>query len=168
MGAPTADLEALSGDWRLLYTTVTIRGSKRTKLGLRGMVTLGAFTQRIDAAGRTASNRVGFALSGGGAFQGALTIDAAFTVAGPKRCAARGGVGGCGVRCTAVLLSCALCFSPARVDIVYESSRLEPRQLQALFEANLALLLEVFNPQGWCAAACCLLLACLAVVLCIC
>ena len=41
--------------------------------------------------------------------------------------------------------------APNRVDIVYEASRLEPRQLQALFEANLPLLLEVFNPQGWCA-----------------
>jgi hypothetical protein len=36
------------------------------------------------------------------------------------------------------------------VDITYESSRLEPRQLQAIFEATLPLLLEVFNPQGWC------------------
>ena len=114
--APTAALEALSGDWRLLYTTardaaahgdalkrspslssrsppppprpqVTIRGSKRTKLGLRGLVSLGAFTQRIDAAAGRASNVVGFALSGGGAFRGALTVDAAFTVASPKRCA---------------------------------------------------------------------------------
>ncbi len=33
---------------------------------------------------------------------------------------------------------------------MYEASRLEPRQLQAIFEANLPLLLEVFNPQGWC------------------
>ena len=38
------------------------------------------------------------------------------------------------------------------VAIEYESSRLEPRQLQAIFEATLPLLLEVFNPQGWCAA----------------
>ena len=45
---------------------------------------------------------------------------------------------------------------------MYESSRLEPRQLQALFEKNLALLLEVFNPQGWCVqAAVACLLACL-------
>jgi hypothetical protein len=66
---------------------VTIRGSKRTKLGLRGMVSLGAFTQRIDAASGRASNVVGFALAGGGAFRGALTIDAAFAVASPKRCA---------------------------------------------------------------------------------
>ena len=46
---------------------------------------------------------------------------------------------------------------------MYESSRLEPRQLQALFEKNLELLLEVFNPQGWCAKAAD---ACLLAVLC--
>jgi hypothetical protein len=68
---------------------VTIRGSKRTKLGLRGMVSLGAFTQRIDAAAGRASNVVGFALAGGGAFRGALTVDATFAVASPKRCAQR-------------------------------------------------------------------------------
>ena len=42
-------------------------------------------------------------------------------------------------------------FFPRSVDITYESSRLEPRQLQAIFEATLPLLLEIFNPQGWCA-----------------
>ena len=67
---------------------VTIRGSQRTKLGLRGMVSLGAFTQRIDAAAGRASNVVGFALAGGGAFRGALTVDATFAVASPKRYAA--------------------------------------------------------------------------------
>jgi len=76
---------------RFARAQVTIRGSKRTKLGLRGMVTLGAFTQRIDAQAGRASNVVGFALAGGGAFRGALTVDATFTVASPKRCAPRAG-----------------------------------------------------------------------------
>ncbi len=67
---------------------MTIRGSKRTKLGLRGMLQLGAFTQRIDAAAARAVNVVGFSLAGGGALRGALTIDASFAVASPKRCVA--------------------------------------------------------------------------------
>ena len=66
---------------------VTIRGSKRTKLGLRGMVSLGDFTQRIDVAAATARNTVEFALAGGSLLSGALTIDATFTVASPQRCA---------------------------------------------------------------------------------
>jgi hypothetical protein len=41
---------------------------------------------------------------------------------------------------------------PRRVDITYVDSKLEPKQLQAIFEANLPLLLEIFNPQGWCVA----------------
>ena len=69
---------------------VTIRGSKRTKLGLRGgLVSLGAFTQRIDAAAGAATNRVAFGLAGGGSLAGALTIDAAFAVASPSRYASR-------------------------------------------------------------------------------
>ena len=39
------------------------------------------------------------------------------------------------------------------VDITYQASRLEPRQLQAIFEATLPLLLEIFTPQGWCVIA---------------
>ena len=42
-----------------------------------------------------------------------------------------------------------------RVNIEYVDSRLEPRQLQAIFQANLPLLLEIFNPQGWCARTGC-------------
>jgi hypothetical protein len=74
---------------------VTIRGSKRTKLGLRGMVSLGAFTQRIDVAAGRAINTVGFALAGGALLSGALTIDATFAVASPQRCALSRA---CGVR----------------------------------------------------------------------
>ena len=38
-------LGAVAGEWRLLYTTVQILGSKRTKLGLRNFVQLGEFVQ---------------------------------------------------------------------------------------------------------------------------
>jgi hypothetical protein len=86
LSAPTASLSAVAGDWRLLYTTVTIRGPKRTKLGLRGMVSLGAFTQRIDVDAARAVNTVGFALAGGALLTGELTINAAFAVASPTRC----------------------------------------------------------------------------------
>ena len=38
-------LPALAGAWRVVYTTVQILGSKRTKLGLREFVKLGEMTQ---------------------------------------------------------------------------------------------------------------------------
>jgi hypothetical protein len=127
---------------------VTIRGSKRTKLGLRGMVSIGELTQRIDVAGGRAVNAVGFALAGGALLRGALTIDATFTVASPTRCAQRS------ARCvTAAAVPCAECGLMRSVDIAYVDSRLEPKQLQAIFAATLPLLLEVFNPQGWCGSA---------------
>ena len=110
-------------------------------------MSLGAFTQRIDVGAGRASNVVGFALSGGGAFRGALTIDASFTVASPKRCASFALSGVMRPHTTP------FCLRRNSVAIEYESSRLEPRQLQAIFEATLPLLLEVFNPQGWCVCA---------------
>lgn len=114
-----ASLAALSGDWRLLYTTVTIRGSKRTKLGLRGLVTLGELVQSLDAGAGSAANTVAFAVAGG-SLRGSLRIDAAYRV-----------------------------VSPSRVAIEYQASSLEPAQLQAIFLKQLPLLLEVFNPAGW-------------------
>lgn len=45
---PTEHLEKLKGEWRLLYSTISILGSKRTKLGLRDFITLGDFLQQID------------------------------------------------------------------------------------------------------------------------
>lgn len=38
----------VGGCWKLLYSTITILGSKRTKLGLRDFITLGEFFQIID------------------------------------------------------------------------------------------------------------------------
>ena len=40
----------VGGCWKLLYSTITILGSKRTKLGLRDFITLGDFFQNIDVA----------------------------------------------------------------------------------------------------------------------
>lgn len=38
----------VDGQWRLLYSTISILGSKRTKLGLRDFITLGEFIQTVD------------------------------------------------------------------------------------------------------------------------
>lgn len=40
----------VGGAWRLIYSTITILGSKRTKLGLRDFITLGDFFQSINVA----------------------------------------------------------------------------------------------------------------------
>ncbi|XWS44778.1 hypothetical protein CRYUN_Cryun15aG0077700 [Craigia yunnanensis] len=45
---PTLNLEKVGGRWKLVYSTITILGSKRTKLGLRDFITLGDFFQTID------------------------------------------------------------------------------------------------------------------------
>ncbi|XVE83293.1 hypothetical protein DITRI_Ditri16bG0076600 [Diplodiscus trichospermus] len=45
---PTLNLEKVGGCWKLVYSTITILGSKRTKLGLRDFITLGDFFQTID------------------------------------------------------------------------------------------------------------------------
>lgn len=39
----------VGGCWKLVYSTITILGSKRTKLGLRDFISLGDFLQIIDA-----------------------------------------------------------------------------------------------------------------------
>ncbi|KAK4483268.1 hypothetical protein RD792_010453 [Penstemon davidsonii] len=49
---PTLCLEKLGGTWKLIYSTITVLGSKRTKLGLRDFITLGDFLQSIDVAER--------------------------------------------------------------------------------------------------------------------
>ncbi|KDP35330.1 hypothetical protein JCGZ_09489 [Jatropha curcas] len=47
---PTLNLDKVDGCWKLLYSTITILGSKRTKLGLRDFISLGDFFQDIDVA----------------------------------------------------------------------------------------------------------------------
>ncbi|GFR40733.1 hypothetical protein Agub_g1343, partial [Astrephomene gubernaculifera] len=117
--APTSNLDLIAGEWRLLFSTITITGVKRTKLGLREFIRLGEFTQHIDTASHTAVNRIEFSVSGLGSLRGALTLRAAYQP-----------VSGC------------------RVDISGMQTELAPPQLQQLFEANLQLLLSIFNPEG--------------------
>lgn len=38
----------VAGAWKLIYSTITILGSKRTKLGLRDFIELGDFIQCIN------------------------------------------------------------------------------------------------------------------------
>uniref|UniRef100_I1KTF0 Plastid lipid-associated protein/fibrillin conserved domain-containing protein n=1 Tax=Glycine max TaxID=3847 RepID=I1KTF0_SOYBN len=45
---PTLELEKVAGCWRLVYSTISILGSKRTKLGLRDFISLDDFFQSID------------------------------------------------------------------------------------------------------------------------
>ncbi|KAK8710020.1 hypothetical protein V6N13_145364 [Hibiscus sabdariffa] len=45
---PSLKVEQVGGCWKLVYSTITILGSKRTKLGLRDFITLGDFFQTID------------------------------------------------------------------------------------------------------------------------
>ena len=41
-------LVQVKGEWKLVYSTISILGSKRTKLGLRDFIALGDFVQIID------------------------------------------------------------------------------------------------------------------------
>lgn len=76
---------------------ITIRGGTRTKLGLRGALTLGELQQVItcDAGGPggcgDAVNTVAFSLAG--MAQGSFTVDARYTVASPTRRVAPAGMG---------------------------------------------------------------------------
>ncbi|XP_058100212.1 fibrillin protein 5 homolog isoform X4 [Magnolia sinica] len=49
---PTENLQMVDGCWKLVYSTISILGAKRTKLGLRDFVSLGDFLQAIDVAER--------------------------------------------------------------------------------------------------------------------
>ncbi|MQM09245.1 hypothetical protein Taro_042112 [Colocasia esculenta] len=117
---PTDHLDQVDGCWKLLYSTITILGSKRTKLGLRDFVSLGEFFQNIDVAQGKAINEIKFNVRGFKMLSGQLTIVASFTIA-----------------------------SKSRVDIKFESSDISPEQLMNLFQRNHDLLLAIFNPEGW-------------------
>ncbi|BBN14138.1 hypothetical protein MPTK1_6g09170 [Marchantia polymorpha subsp. ruderalis] len=45
---PTENLDLVKGEWRLLYSTISILDVKRTKLGLRDFIALRDFLQIID------------------------------------------------------------------------------------------------------------------------
>ncbi|ESR41127.1 hypothetical protein CICLE_v10026263mg [Citrus x clementina] len=78
---PTANLDKVGGTWKLVYSTITILGSKRTKLGLRDFITLGDFFQSIDVAKGKAVNVIKFNVRGLNLLNGQLTIEASFKIA---------------------------------------------------------------------------------------
>lgn len=117
---PTEHLEKVKGEWRLLYSTISILGLKRTKLGLRDFITLGDFLQIIDVEKSKAANTITFSVAGLGMLSGALTIEASYVVS-----------------------------SASRVNIQFENSSIVPEQLLKLFQKNYDLLLSIFNPEGW-------------------
>nr|XP_011468875.1 PREDICTED: probable plastid-lipid-associated protein 7, chloroplastic isoform X3 [Fragaria vesca subsp. vesca] len=68
----------VGGCWKLVYSTITILGSRRTKLGLRDFISLGDFYQNIDVAKGKAVNVIEFNVRGLNLFNGRLTIVASF------------------------------------------------------------------------------------------
>ncbi|XP_024023037.1 probable plastid-lipid-associated protein 7, chloroplastic isoform X1 [Morus notabilis] len=117
---PTLNLEKVVGCWKLVYSTITILGSKRTKLGLRDFISLGDFFQTIDVSKSKAVNVIKFNVRGFKFLDGKLTIEASFKIA-----------------------------SRSRVNINYDSSTITPDQLMNVFRKNYDLLLGIFNPEGW-------------------
>ncbi|OIW18181.1 hypothetical protein TanjilG_31301 [Lupinus angustifolius] len=117
---PTLELEKVAGCWRLVYSTISILGSKRTKLGLRDFISLDEFFQNIDIAKSKAVNVIKFSAMGLNLLSGKLSIEASFKIA-----------------------------STTRVDINSENSTITPDQLMNVFRKNYDLLLGIFNPEGW-------------------
>ncbi|KAL6885892.1 hypothetical protein ACP4OV_010153 [Aristida adscensionis] len=126
---PTAVLqEKVDGCWKLIYTTISILGKKRTKLGLRDFISLGDFLQIINVKEyvtylhpkEKAINVIKFSARALKIFSGQLTIEASYSVT-----------------------------SKTRVDIKLESSTIIPDQLMNIFQKNYDLLLAIFNPEGW-------------------
>ncbi|KAL3323999.1 hypothetical protein AABB24_038262, partial [Solanum stoloniferum] len=117
---PTLSLDKVAGNWRLIYSTISILGSKRTKLGLRDFITLGDLYQNIDISQGKAVNVIKFNARGLSLLSGELRIEASFKIA-----------------------------SKSRVDIFYNNSGITPDQLMNVFQKNYNLLLGIFNPEGW-------------------
>ncbi|KAJ7956970.1 Plastid-lipid-associated protein [Quillaja saponaria] len=117
---PTLNLDKVAGCWKLVYSTISVLGSKRTKLGLRDFISLDDFIQIIDVAKGKAVNVIKFSARGLNLLNGKLSIEASFKIA-----------------------------SKSRVDISYDNSRITPDQLMNLFRKNYDLLLGIFNPEGW-------------------
>ncbi|KAK3142639.1 hypothetical protein QOZ80_4BG0349290 [Eleusine coracana subsp. coracana] len=118
---PTANLqEKVDGCWKLIYSTISILGKKRTTLGLRDFISLGDFLQIIDVKEEKAVNVIKFSARALKILSGKLTIEASYNVT-----------------------------SKTRVDIKLESSTITPEQLMNIFQKNYDLLLAIFNPEGW-------------------
>ncbi|KAG2566199.1 fibrillin protein 5 homolog isoform X1 [Panicum virgatum] len=118
---PTAELrEKVDGCWKLIYSTISILGKKRTKLGLRDFISLGDFLQIIDVKEEKAVNVIKFSARALKILSGKLTVEASYSVT-----------------------------SKTRVDIKLESSTITPEQLMNIFQKNYDMLLAIFNPEGW-------------------
>ncbi|XP_020583153.1 probable plastid-lipid-associated protein 7, chloroplastic isoform X2 [Phalaenopsis equestris] len=113
-------LYKVNGSWKLIYSTITILGSKRTKLGLRDFISLGDLYQTIDVPKERAINVINFSAKGLKLLTGQLTIEASYKIA-----------------------------SKTRVIIKLETSSITPKQLMNLFQKNYDLLIDIFNPAGW-------------------
>ena len=108
--------------WRMLYSSIRILGTKRSRLGLREFVQVGDVWQDIDAEQNRAINKVEFGIAGfpgAGNFTGALVIQAGFSVESSRK---------------------------AVVD--FEQALLQPEQLQSMFSKHMDMLLSIFNPAG--------------------
>lgn len=124
VAAPLTRLgDLLDGRWRLLYTTLTILGRRRSRLSLStasksGFVSLGELYQNVDAAAGVAENVVQFRVMGrvGGTF----AITASFT---PQ--------------------------SDRRVGVAATASTLSPPGLEKMLGENVGLLTQIFDPTGW-------------------
>lgn len=116
---PTGKLDKIGGCWRLIYSTITVLGSKRTKLGLRDFVSLGDLLQQIDIAQGKTVHVLKFDVRGLNLRDGEFRIVANFKI-----------------------------ISKTSVEITYESSTIMPDQLMNIFKKNMNLLLGIFNPEG--------------------
>uniref|UniRef100_J3LXU2 Plastid lipid-associated protein/fibrillin conserved domain-containing protein n=2 Tax=Oryza brachyantha TaxID=4533 RepID=J3LXU2_ORYBR len=118
---PTDKLhDKVDGCWRLIYSTISILGKRRTKLGLRDFISLGDFFQMIDVKEEKAINVIKFSARALKILSGQLTIEASYRIT-----------------------------SKSRVDITLESSTITPDQLMNIFQKNYDTLLAIFNPEGW-------------------
>ncbi|CAE6093165.1 unnamed protein product [Arabidopsis arenosa] len=116
---PTGELDKIGGCWKLIYSTITVLGSKRTKLGLRDFVSLGDLLQHIDIAQGKTVHVLKFDVRGLNLLDGEFRIVASFKIS-----------------------------SKSSVEITYESSTIKPDQLMNIFRKNMDLLLGIFNPEG--------------------
>ncbi|KAH0887979.1 hypothetical protein HID58_050408 [Brassica napus] len=116
---PTGELDKIGGCWKLIYSTITVLGSKRTKLGLRDFVSLGDLLQEIDIAQGKTVHVLKFDVRGLNLHDGEFRIVANFKI-----------------------------ISKSSVEITYESSTIMPDQLMNIFKKNMNLLLGIFNPEG--------------------
>lgn len=115
--------DLLNGHWRLLYTTLTILGRRRSRLSLStaskaGFVSLGELYQNVDAAAAVAESIVQFRVMG--RVEGAFAITASFK---PE--------------------------TDRRVEVAATGSSLTPPGLEKMLGENMGLLTKIFDPTGW-------------------